>query len=603
MRMAVKGKAVTWLKFFLEFMWIGVIITTLLGAERISPLLILEAGLSIICYTLTVFKPEFLKKSILAAIAYLMFFLMINFYHGNPDYFNYVAFTMPLLYACIGNNLVLPVCVGMLNMHLFSCYDLPTKVLIDNVVKLAFTTLYQILLVRLVIKVQNDKRTVEEMAIRDDLTGLLNRRGFVKKSQALFAIAREVNCPLAVIFIDINRFKAINDSLGHSVGDALLRHVADLLKDVYGQNSTICRMGGDEFVIYKENVSKMMVRDDLIRLTNRLAESFSMAGQDVPLDASIGVSLYPDDGDDLEALLRSADIAMYYAKEQHRNFLFFSHGMAMDRKILEQDLLKALRQNEFYLVYQPQIDVNTNQLMGCEALIRWKSEKHGLVLPGDFIPLAEESKLIVPIGQWVLEEACRQNKRWQDEGYPPLCVSVNVSVCQMLRPNFVGMVAEILNETGLKPEYLVLELVENMFAYPKEVTPVLLKLKKMGIKIALDDFGSGYSSFSYIKEYPLDYLKIDRHFINGIECNRKDEAIVSTIVGMARFLDTTVIAEGVEKVEQLEFLRQIHCDYVQGFYFGKPCLSSDFEASFLSKVAEADESMRQVSATCESPEI
>lgn len=553
-------------------------------------------------YSCAVFSEYKLKKYLFAALSYLMFFWSASSTAESVKYFSNSVFSIPLIFTFISSNPIFASIIILVNMFLYTGFDLPRDVMVNNLISLGCSSAGQVIIFRLIRKVHREKNRFRELSIKDDLTGLFNRRGFMEESRRrLSLLTRSAGASAAVVFIDLNRFKSINDSLGHKVGDALLQQVATVLREIFNENSVICRMGGDEFVIYIERTSKVQIKELVGDLCKRLTWEMSVHGYELSLSASMGISMYPLDSADLDELMQNADIAMYYAKRQELNYLFYAADMGMDKKskILEHDLLRALKRREFFLMYQPQFDIATGRLLGSEALIRWNSPEHGMVSTPLFISIAEESRFIMPLGQWILEEACRQNKQWQEEGYPPVTIAVNVSVSQMLKPDFPKVVAEILQRTGLDPQYLVIELVENLFAYPKEISNVLFKLKALGVKVALDDFGAGYSSFSYIKDYPLDYLKIDRNFVKGVGCNLKDETIVATLVNMARHLGLIVIAEGVENMKQLRFFKDIRCHLVQGYFTGMPCKSEEFLEKYLSQDLPGMESWWQVAATGE----
>lgn len=580
-------------------MWVsgGIVVC----AHNFSALLVTQFVLMVVFYSLAVFTESTFKKYLFGTLAYLIFFWSAKSVSISVKHFSNAVFSIPLIFTFISSKPFFALSISLVNMYLYSGFDLPHDIMINNLISLGCSSAGQVIIFRLIRQVQQDRNKFRELSIKDDLTGLFNRRGFMEEIRKRFRIVSNTTTGVGLIYIDLNRFKSINDSLGHAIGDALLQQVADVLRKVFSENSVICRMGGDEFVIYLERASKARIKELISSLCNILTWEMCVQGYELSLSASMGISMYPEDSADLNELMQNADIAMYYAKRQELHYLFYSPDMGMDKKskILEHDLIKALRQNEFYLMYQPQFDIATGRLLGSEALIRWNSPEYGLVSTPLFISIAEESRFIMPLGQWILEEACRQNKQWQLEGYPPISIAVNVSVSQMLKPDFPNIVEKILLKTGLDPNYLVIELVENLFAYPKEISTVLFKLKALGVKVALDDFGAGYSSFSYIKDYPLDYLKIDKNFIKGVGCNPKDETIVSTLVNMARHLGLTVIAEGVENKKQLSFLGDIRCHLVQGYYTGKPCENGEFKERYLGQEFITSEGWRQVSVARE----
>jgi diguanylate cyclase (GGDEF)-like protein/PAS domain S-box-containing protein len=421
---------------------------------------------------------------------------------------------------------------------------------------------------------------INHMAFHDSLTGLANRRLFKKKFEDTLIHARESQSELGLLFLDLDRFKVVNDSLGHSMGDLLLQKVAHRLKFSMDSNSIICRQGGDEFLILLKEVSL----DETVQTANRIIKSLSkpirLHEHEVVITPSIGISRYPAHGDDPDTLIKNADIAMYEAKRKGKNnyqiYQVSQEKVSNDQLVLEQYLRKALEYNELVLHYQPQLDLMTNEMSGVEALIRWKHPKLGFISPSHFIPLAEETGLIVPIGEWVLRTACENNKAWQDAGIPPMVVSVNLSIRQFFQPDLISVISKILEETGLEPGYLELEITESMTMNIDLAISILQKLKQLGVKIAIDDFGTGYSSLNYLKKLPIDRLKIDQSFVRDIEKDSNDSDIVATIITMGHNLKMKVIAEGVEVEEQLQFLKEQNCDEVQGYLFSKPITAEDF---------------------------
>jgi diguanylate cyclase (GGDEF)-like protein/PAS domain S-box-containing protein len=413
---------------------------------------------------------------------------------------------------------------------------------------------------------------LEYQANYDNLTRLPNRNLLRERLQQ--ALRRGVD--LAVIFIDLDGFKNVNDSLGHSVGDRLLGVVGDRLSRCKRRPSdTVARHGGDEFVIVTEGVDKESIINWMERVRALVSEPVMLDGTELYVGCSMGASLFPQDGNDVETLMKKADLAMYRAKDMGRNtFQFFQPEMNASvgaRLSLERRLRRALRDGEFLLHYQPQVDIGTGRIVGMEALVRWLDPEVGLVPPSAFIPVAEESGLIGPLSEWVLREACRQNKAWQDEGLPPARVSVNLSARQFQQRNIAKLVMSILEETGLEPRYLELELTEStIMRNAEEAIMMLNELHALGIGLAIDDFGTGYSSLSYLKRFPVDRLKIDRSFVSDIGDSSDDETITSAIIALARSLDLQVIAEGVETAAQLNFLKERECHEMQGYFFARP---------------------------------
>ncbi|MCE5315092.1 MAG: EAL domain-containing protein [Armatimonadota bacterium] len=430
-----------------------------------------------------------------------------------------------------------------------------------------------------------DKKLYEQqlnyLAHHDPLTGLPNRLLFSDRLTQALAQARREKTMLAVMFVDLDRFKVINDTLGHSMGDILLKQVADRLAGCLRDSDTLARMGGDEFMIILRDVDSVDDADVVARrIQEALSEPVELGGQDYFATASMGISIFPADGSDVETLVKNADTAMYRAKAQGRNnFQLYTQVLdaaALERITVETNLRRALERDEFRVYYQPLVDIRTGSIKGVEALLRWQSADFGLVQPSDFIPLAEETGLIVPISEWVLHEACAQNKAWQDAGLARLDVAVNISPSQLQHHDLVAAVKHALDESGLDPSYLDLELTEStLMAEPDLAEQMLSKLKSMGIRISIDDFGTGYSSLSYLKRFTVDTVKIDRSFIREITTNPDDAAIARAVIAIARALKLRVVAEGVETLEQLEFLRTLQCDEMQGYFVSPPIPADD----------------------------
>ncbi|MDD5330711.1 MAG: EAL domain-containing protein [Sulfuricella sp.] len=424
---------------------------------------------------------------------------------------------------------------------------------------------------------------LEHQANYDTLTELPNRNLLQDRLGQALTYARRHASELAVMFIDLDYFKNINDSLGHDVGDLLLKQVAARLAGCVREGDTVARQGGDEFVVI---LSDIAAAEDVTAVTRKIlktfADPFAIGGHELYITCSIGIALYPKDGQDTPTLLKNADAALYRAKEQGRNnSQFYTAEMnvkALERLVLENNLRHALERGEFMVYYQPQVDLRTGQINGMEALVRWRHPELGMVPPAKFIPVAEESGLILPLGEWVLRTACAQNKAWQDAGLRPVCVAVNLSARQFKHQDLVALVAGILQETGLDPALLELELTEGLLMQNVEATiDTLTRFKAMGVKSSIDDFGTGYSSLSYLKRFPIDTLKIDQSFVCNITTDPDDAAIAKTIISMAHEMRLRVIAEGVETEEQRSFLRLRHCDEMQGFFFSRPVSSADFE--------------------------
>ena len=406
--------------------------------------------------------------------------------------------------------------------------------------------------------------------------------------EVALADARRRGEKLAAMFIDLDQFKAINDSFGHSAGDALLRQVAMRIQACLREQDTVARVGGDEFVVLLNSANDAAgAAIAAERIMAKLNESFVIQGQSLNVSCSMGVSIFPEHGTDSESLIRNADAAMYWAKGDGRNKVrFFTDEMnveAQERLRMDKNLRLAVEMEEFFLEYQPQVEIATGRITGFEALIRWQHPELGLIPPDKFISIAENNGLIVPIGEWVLKTACGQAKKWQDDGLAAVTVAVNVSAVQFRQEGFPAVIQRVLMETGLSAEYLELELTESLLLSDVDVAlGTLQELKQMGLQLAIDDFGTGYSSLSYLKRFPVDKLKIDRSFVRDIAVDSEDAAITTAIVSMARSLHLLVIAEGVETEEQLSFLRERECDEMQGYYFSKPLSVGD--AAFMLKV-------------------
>lgn len=423
---------------------------------------------------------------------------------------------------------------------------------------------------------------IKRQAYFDSLTGLPNRRLFYKQMVSALSADQDDNKMMAVLFLDLDRFKSINDTLGHTVGDDLLRVTSDRLLGCLRETDIVARLGGDEFTILLPNIRQRQCATEVAeRIIKTLSEPFHIQGYEFFLTTSIGISFYPNDGDTYESLIKHADTAMYFAKEGGRNnFRIYSADMntkALERLVIENYLRKALENCELSLHYQPVVEINSGKIVGMEALLRWDNPELGRVSPDDYIPIAEETGLIVPIGEWVLQTACAQNKAWQDAGYPPMRVAVNLSARQILQGNIVETVSRVLQETGLEPKWLTLEMTETIMQNSDEAVKLMHKLRLMGIRISLDDFGTGYSSLSYLKRLPINTLKIDQSFVRDIRRDFTNMAIAKAIIEMAHTLRLNVIAEGVETEEQLSSLRDMKCDHMQGYLFSKPLPAKEFE--------------------------
>jgi len=420
------------------------------------------------------------------------------------------------------------------------------------------------------------------MAQYDALTGLANRALFMERLDRSIIRANRNNSQVAIMFIDLDHFKRINDTLGHCAGDALLREVSTRIKQCTREDDTVSRVGGDEFTIILENVKHM---NDAVIVANKIIKCISnpILVNDVELyvTPSIGITMYPSDADNIEQLLKHADTAMYRAKEEGRDgFQFYTDGMNQEteeRMELEARLRQALHHNEFQLYYQPKIDIQTGEMLGAEALIRWNQRELGMILPDKFIPLAEETGLIISIGEWVVREACRQMQEWLSAGLEPIRVAINLSPRQFNQQDLTDMILDTSMEYSIVPRNIELEITESLLMNDTETSiKILSKLKDWGMHVSIDDFGTGYCSLGYLKSFPIETLKIDRSFVKDITTDPDDAAICSAIIALGHKLRLNVTAEGIETVEQLEFLKQQGCDEAQGYYFSKPLAAADF---------------------------
>ncbi len=437
---------------------------------------------------------------------------------------------------------------------------------------------------------QKTEHKIRQLAYFDALTGLPNRRLLRDRLKALLAQERRTGGRFAVLFIDLDGFKDINDSLGHSNGDRFLRVIAERLKKSLRDCDTLARLGGDEFILIGRIQTPLDASVIARKLLFDLARPVELENQVLYSSGSIGMALYPDDGEDADTLLKNADAAMYQAKDRGKNtYQYFSEQMtskSLERLNLVRDMRQAVERGEFQLHYQPQIDLRTRQLTGMEALLRWRHPKEGLIAPGRFIPQAEESGLILVIGEWILRTACAQAKSWQDAGYSPMKIAVNISGRQFVQPDFIDTLETILEETGVDPTSLELELTESTIMEKAEETILTLTdLRTRGIHLAIDDFGTGHSSLSYLKHFPINRLKIAQDFVRDIPDDTGDAAIVQATIAMARSLGIEIIAEGVETPEQRDFLRAHGCHHMQGFLFARPMPADKLDARLSKKFA------------------
>ena len=435
---------------------------------------------------------------------------------------------------------------------------------------------------------------LEHQATHDDLTDLPNRVLLHDRIQQAIAYSARNKTHFAVLFFDLDRFKLVNDSLGHECGDKLLSAVAKRMSSIIRNEDTLSRLGGDEFVILLPGLQKEEdVLKRMYKIIQSFEEPFDISGSSIILTTSIGISFYPSNGNTVSTLLKNADLAMYQAKELGGNqFKYYTHKLnekSQKKLQLEISLREALKNNEFFLLYQPQLDITDQAFLSVEALIRWQHPKKGIVLPLSFIPAAEECGLIIPIGEWVIREACKQIKAWHDDGFPYISIAVNVAAGQLKQPNLDTVINDILQEYQISPARLEIEITENVIINHADVIKMLNKLKKLGLKIALDDFGAGNSSLNYLKQIHVDRLKIDRSFIKNISISHSDEVIIAAIIAMSKNMSFKVLAEGVDKQNQIDFLKGKFCDEVQGFFYSQPLKPSaviDFIKSHQPKTGE-----------------
>jgi PAS domain S-box-containing protein len=436
------------------------------------------------------------------------------------------------------------------------------------------------------------EKQLSHMATHDTLTGLPNRLMFNQLLAHAIQTARRHKRQFAVLFIDLDRFKIINDTMGHVAGDQLLQEIAarfkqsmraaDVVGRLEGDDDVVGRLGGDEFVILIEEVQELsQISTVAQKILSTTIKPIVLLGKECRVTASIGISIYPNDGEDEQTLMKNADMAMYHAKEEGKNnYQFYSkdiQSQSIEQFSIETNMRFALERNEFSLLYQGKLDFKTGMITGVEALLRWQNPYLGSVTPTQFIPVAEETGLIVPIGRWVMKTVCAQNVVWQRQGLPPVCMSVNLSLRQLMDDKLLDDIKAALEDSGMAPNLLELEITESIIMHnPAHLIAVLTKIKEMGVRLALDDFGTGYSSLAQIKHFPIDTLKVDRSFIRNLPQNSEDRTIIEAIIAMGKTLSLTVVAEGVETQEQEDFLREHICDEMQGYYFSKPIMPDQF---------------------------
>lgn len=428
---------------------------------------------------------------------------------------------------------------------------------------------------------KQSEETIHHLAYHDALTDLPNRRMYVQQLSKEMMQAKRFQSNLAVLFLDLDRFKDVNDSFGHDVGDMLLIEASKRLQACLKPGDVVARLGGDEFTIMQNQLQDRNEATALAeQIMNQLQRPFELDGHVFNVSCSIGIAVYPQDGDNPEDLLKRADTALYTVKSRGKNgYDFFDPTMeakSLERILMENEMRKAIEQEQFQIYYQPKIDIATSAMTGMEALVRWVHPELGIIPPNRFIPIAEETGMILALGEWILKQACKQNKIWHDQGYT-LKVSVNLSARQIYQKDLVEMIKDILRETNLSPDWLELEITESIFVKMEEATAVLQQIRDVGIQISIDDFGTGYSSFSYIKSLPVDTIKIDASFIRDIHHNQESQAIVKAIVTIAQSLNMNVIAEGIELDDQVAALKENGCDHGQGYLFSKPLPTDDFD--------------------------
>ncbi len=423
---------------------------------------------------------------------------------------------------------------------------------------------------------------IQYLATHDSLTGLPNRLMVSQMLNNSIQSARLHKRQLAVFFIDLDRFKQINDTKGHDAGDQLLQEVAKRLKKSLRAADIVGRLGGDEFIILIEKAGELnQVAFVAHTILTNIIKPMVLLGEECRMTASIGISIYPKDGEDEQSLMKNADIAMYYAKEEGKNnYQFYSkeiQSQSIERLSIETNMRLALERKEFFLHYQAKVDIETNMITGVEALLRWQNPYLGSVTPTQFLPVAEETGLIIPIGKWVIKTACAQNTAWQRQGLPAIRMAVNLSLRQLMDDNLENDIRTALKDTGMAPNLLELEIAESTLMHnPALMISILTKIKRLGVRLAIDDFGTSYSSLSQIKHFPIDTLKVDRSFIRNIPKETEDKEITKAIIAMGKTLSLAVVAEGVETIEQVNFLKNHSCGEMQGYYFSKPIVAEHF---------------------------
>ncbi|RKN86971.1 putative bifunctional diguanylate cyclase/phosphodiesterase [Paenibacillus ginsengarvi] len=498
-----------------------------------------------------------------------------------------LLFLLPLYASELGIRTTLVICA-------FSVGEIALLAVVQGQNFFSLNTMMNVLgIIVMIIMVGSTSDNLVRMAYYDTLTKLPNREMF--KDRLTSAVAKRSRKGLAVLFLDLDQFKHVNDTMGHDTGDALLRTVADRLRASLDKDIFLARMGGDEFAMLVPQVSNVdQVNQVCSAVFECLSESIMLGPHEIYATTSIGIALYPKHGTTSEALMKNSEGAMYRAKKQGRNnYQYYlppeKTEAQMERFAMEAMLRKALEKDELLVYYQPRIHTKSEKVVCVEALVRWRHPSLGIIPPGDFIPLAEEIGLIAQLGEQVLRKACKQIKKWQDEGMKGLSVSVNLSPLQFKEQHLPGIISRILRQSGMRPEFLELEITESAAMQNVGRNILMLReLKEMGVKISIDDFGTGYSSLSYLKKFPIDSLKVDRSFISGIHQDPDDAAIVNAIIVLAKTLKLRVTAEGVETEQQYLYLQQHHCDEAQGYLFGKPMPPETFEEWYMLNTTEKD---------------
>lgn len=426
------------------------------------------------------------------------------------------------------------------------------------------------------------EKTIHHLAYHDNLTNFPNRIAFMNQLRSYTMEVKMTKEKFAVLFIDLDNFKYINEQLGHDAGDDVIVKSAEYIRGALRESDIVARMGGDEFIVMLKNIQD---EEETIAIVKNILANFQkpidINGRECIVTCSIGVASFPHHGNTPEELIKNADSALGQVKKNHKNnFMIFNkkmENMSLERRIIENAMRKGLKENQFFLEYQPKLNIQADELVGMEALVRWNHPDLGTIPPNKFISLAEETGLIVPLGEWILKESCSQAKEWHDKGYGKLIIAVNVSVRQLQEPDFVSRVEQILKETGLDPKYVDLEVTESVFADLNSMIPILKQLRSLGVHISIDDFGTGYSSLSYIKHLPIDTLKVDGSFVKDIHTNEESKAIVKAIINLADTVGLTVIAEGIELEEHVNALRKDGCVFGQGYYYSRPLKKEAFE--------------------------